>query len=154
MTIEHYGISITVDSIKTKLQYKESEGHDDSEVGGVFVIRTNTKGKRNMNLLTVELVSVTLFPRSPMSTSWLHVIDVKRQDIVEISIPRTKTFGIFNKEQWYIDLGVHLTTNDSSVMNAFYEQNKEIMVANMEKLSVLFTAIQWKGKVDSNITLD
>ncbi|GBP23594.1 Retrovirus-related Pol polyprotein from transposon TNT 1-94 [Eumeta japonica] len=47
--------------------------------------------------------------------------------------------GNFKRDDWYIDSGasVHLTANESWVMNAKYEQNKEIVVANSEKASVL-----------------
>lgn len=45
----------------------------------------------------------------------------------------------FNKNDWYIDSGasVHLTANERWISNAFYEQDKKIVVANSEKVSVL-----------------
>ena len=53
MAIEHSGIPITSDSIKTKLLDMDSASQDECEVSGAFAVRSKYKGKHNTNNLSM-----------------------------------------------------------------------------------------------------
>ncbi|GBP75030.1 Retrovirus-related Pol polyprotein from transposon TNT 1-94 [Eumeta japonica] len=166
MAIEHSGIPITADSIKTKLLDMDLASHSESEIEGAFAIRSNSSNLKfnrrpNKNLSMAGKSNIDNSNTGQVKTNVKQIQcyrckqigHYKNQCTNEKHSPMQKTkdriqsnaFSAvflsenFKRDDWYIDSGasVHLTANESWVMNAKYEQNKEINVANSEKASVL-----------------
>lgn len=161
MAIEHSGISITADSIKSKLLDMESSTEEHDEVGGAFAARSKFIGGKKNKMAPRKNVNVgsTADPsKTNVKTVTCYRCKQKghyrnqctnneniNTNCKEKPRMHSNAFsavflsGNFNKNSWYIDSGasVHLTANESWLMNASYEQQKEIIVANSEKLSVL-----------------
>lgn len=162
MAIEHSGISITADNIKTKLLDMESIDYNESEMNGAFVGHSNHV-KHNKNNLTMikknyDVGSTTIPSKSNIKAVKCYqckqvghyknqCMNNKKNSASNKNKERMQSNAFsavflsanFNKNEWYIDSGasVHLTANESWVMNARYEQNKGIVVANSEKMTVL-----------------
>lgn len=161
MAIEHSGISITADSIKTKLLDMESTVPEDCEVSGAFATNSNHKrnnqhlsmarkvgstdvSKSNANVKEVKIrcyrCKQTGHYRNQCTNGNNNVSNPKNKDKMQSNaFSAVFLSGNFTKEDWYIDSGasVHLTANESWITHAMYEQEKEIVVANSEKVSVL-----------------
>lgn len=174
MAIEHSGIPITADSIKTKLLDMDLPSHDESEVSGAFTIHSKFKGKpiTNLSMVRQNDVGNTGSSRSNVNVKQIKCYRCKKvghyknqctNNENNSSNPKNKErmqsnafsavflSGNFSKDEWYIDSGasVYLTANESWVMNAQYEQSKEIVVANSQKVSVLCS-----GDVNITTTTD
>lgn len=165
LALEHSGIPITADSIKTKLLDMDLASHDESEVsgaGGAFAIRSTSKykGKNNTNmsmagknyvgstgLSKTNVKQIKCYRCKQIGHYKSQCTNIENNSSNQTNKDRMQSnvfsavflSGHFNKDEWYIDSGasVHLTANESWVINAQYEQEKIIVVANSEKVSVL-----------------
>lgn len=161
MAIEHSGISITADSIKTKLLDMSSPEQEESEVNGAFATRSikfnrkkNTSlsmAKNSGNVGSIDSVKSNKMVKCYSCKQTGHYRNQcplnensssnskKNNKVQSNAFSAVFLSGNFNKHEWYIDSGasVHLTANESYIMNAKYDQLKEIIVANNEKVSVL-----------------
>lgn len=183
MAIEHSGINITTDSIKSKLLDMESTIEERDEVGGAFAARSNSKYKKNKMAprKNVNVGSTADPSKSNVKEKTVTCYRCKQKghyrnqctnnennasNFKEKSRMQSNAFsavflsGNFNKNAWYIDSGasVHLTANESWVKNASYDQKQEIIVANSEKLSVLCSGdvkiTTTAGDIDYDITVE
>ncbi|KAG6454155.1 hypothetical protein O3G_MSEX008511 [Manduca sexta] len=157
MAIEHSGIPITADSIKTKLLDMNLASHEESEVSGAFAIQSKKNNNTNLSMARKSNVGSTnigmLNVKQIKCYRCKQIGHYKSQCKNENNLSNQKNkermqsnafsavflSGNFNKDEWYIDSGasVHLTANECWVMNAQYDQNREIIVANSEKMSIL-----------------
>ncbi|GBP67397.1 Copia protein [Eumeta japonica] len=147
MTIEHSGIPITADSIKTKLLDMDLASHSESEIEGAFAIRSNSPNLKfnrrpNKNLSMAGKSNIDNSNTGQVKTNVKQIQcyrckqigHYKNQCTNEKHSPMQKTkdriqsnafsavflSGNFKRDDWYIDSGasVHLTANESWVMNA------------------------------------
>lgn len=161
MAIEHSGINITADSIKSKLLDMASSTEEHDEVSGAFVARSKFIGskknkfapRKNVNVGSTadssksNVKTVTCYRckqkghyRNQCTNNENNASNFKEKPRMQSNaFSAVFLSGNFNKNAWYIDSGasVHLTANENWVRNASYEQKNEIIVANSEKLSVL-----------------
>lgn len=160
MAIEHSGIAITADAIKTKLMDLEEDSGDTGDASGAFA--SFRKQKSGNTVITKD----NRYPHtsnSNMSKSKPKVIkcyNCKQTGHYRNQCPsfnkdssnnksherkQTNAFsavflnGNFSKNDWYIDSGAsaHLTTNEHWIKNVSTEHPiKEIVVANKETVPV------------------
>ncbi|CAF4944212.1 unnamed protein product [Pieris macdunnoughi] len=163
MAIEHSGIQITTDAIRTKLMDMETEvGSQSSEIGGAFASGAQKwQPKKNKNVSAgaqsqaKSNVSVSGGAKSHVKcyrckqtghyknqcpnndNSSNHSKELQRKQSNAFSVVFLS--GQFNKYDWYIDSGasMHLTANEKWIKDATYHDMREICVANNEKLQVL-----------------
>lgn len=151
MAIEHSGIAISADAIKTKLMDLEEENGGDSS-GAFASFRNNnrrvgnTGGTRDKTYTSKpKLIKCyrckqtghyrNQCPNNDKNTSEMKCNERKQTN----AFSAVFLSGNFGKEDWYIDSGAsaHLTANQDWVRNAKYDHPiKEIVVANQQKVSV------------------
>lgn len=163
MAIEHSGMKITTDAIKSKLLDMESKvGGNDSAAFGIFKHKKRwSQHKKNDKPIDngVKYGGQLSAQTSNMSVSNAKKIQcfkckqmghyrnqcMNTRNSTEMERKQTNAFsavflsGIYSKSDWYIDSGasVHLTTNEDWIKNASYNQcTKEIIVANNNKVPV------------------
>lgn len=163
MAIEHSGISITTDAIKSKLMdLEETEVVENaSDVSSAFATsqkwqHKNKKwsmanGSTNGGKMAADNVKVKPNVRCYKCKQTGHYRN-QCTNVENCSPGEKKTIrkptnafsavflnGNFNKNEWYIDSGAskHLTANEHWITNACYLNNKEIIVANSNKVKVL-----------------
>ncbi|CAH2109147.1 unnamed protein product [Euphydryas editha] len=152
--IEHSGIKITADAIKTKLMDLEE---DSGDVSGAFAsFRKNkigsigeTKDNRHMSKSkprnTQKIIKCYKCKQTGHYRNQCTNFDKDASNTKTFERKQTNAFsavflnGNFSKTDWYIDSGAsaHLTANESWIKNASTENPiKEIVVANNEKLAI------------------
>lgn len=154
MAIEHSGISITADVIKSKLLDMEVTSDNDSS-GAAFAARNkfysgNTKPKKYGGPSTSNKKTVTAMTDS--STKTITCYKCKEDGHYRNQCPLLKKNnskcvfnvvflnGKFNKTEWYVDSGAsaHMTANESWIQNMNYTPClPEIVVANESKVPVV-----------------
>ena len=165
MAIEHSGIPITTDPIKTKLMDMETEVSEkrSDEISSAFASsqkwqhRNKNKsmvsgsGNKNIEVGNSSKTNVNVKVRCYKCKQFGHYRNQCTNNENRTSNDKknmkkqTNAFsavflnGNFNKNEWYIDSGasVHLTANMNWIVNASYQQTKEIIVANNNKVQVL-----------------
>lgn len=153
MAIEHSGINITADAIKTKLMDIEE---DSGDVSGAFASyhkkkygNHNSSGTRDRdNMSTSKSKKVIKCYKCKQTGHYRNqCTNVDKDSPYTNSSERKQTNafsavflnGNFSKNDWYIDSGAsaHLTANEHWVKNVSNEHSvKEIVVANKEKVPV------------------
>lgn len=156
MAIEHSGMHITTDAIKSKLLDMETEVNEsDSAAFGSF------KSRPYQHKKPIEKTK-SLFLSKDKDGGQMHMSKPKvikcfkckklghyrnqcTSTVKEMENKQTNAFsavflnGFYSKTDWYIDSGasVHLTTNEHWIQNARYDHSmKEIVVANDSKVQV------------------
>lgn len=158
MALEHSGISITTDAIKVKLLDMENDIQC-HEVSGAFASSNShsyqPKNKRfavGTHDGTATLKKTNVKPnvkcyrcKQPGHFKSQCTNNVNNNSSnLKNARKQTNAFSVvflsgnFNKSEWYIDSGAsaHLTANESWVVNPQYDANREIIVANNNKLQV------------------
>ena len=158
MAIEHSGMSITTDAIKSKLLDMEPEV---SEVSGALAsfqkfhhkkndkssVRSRSKDRGGqVSKPNVKQIKCYKCKQTGHFRNQCTNVDKNTTKDKEHSRKQTNAFsavflsGGFSKNDWYIDSGAsaHLTTNELWIKNALYDQyTKDIIVANENKVPVL-----------------
>ncbi|OWR48976.1 putative Copia protein [Danaus plexippus plexippus] len=156
----------------------ESTIEERDEVGGAFAARSNSKYKKNKmasrknvnvgSTADTSKSNVTCYRckqkghyRNQCTNNENNASNFKEKPRMQSNaFSAVFLSGNFSKNAWYIDSGasVHLTANESLVMNASYDQKQEIIVANSEKLSVLCSGdvkiITTTGDIDYEIMVE
>lgn len=158
MAIEHSGMSITTDAIKSKLLDMEPEEKETNNALASFqqyqykksdkyMSKGNAKhgvqvSKSNVNQITCYRCKQIGHYRNQCKNANKNS-SIDKQNARKESNAFNTVFlsGSFSKSDWYVDSGAsaHLTTNENWLINAMYEQctTKEIIVANNNKVPVL-----------------
>ncbi|GBP42186.1 Retrovirus-related Pol polyprotein from transposon TNT 1-94 [Eumeta japonica] len=157
MAIEHSGIAITTDAIKSKLM--DLDENNGGDANGAFAsFRKNKVGstghggnKDNRHSQTSTSMSkskkIPRFYRCKQTGHYRNQCTVDKDSSNTKSSERKQTNafnavflnGSFSRNDWYVDSGAsaHLTSNENWIKNVSTEYSiKEIVVANEEKLSV------------------
>lgn len=156
MAIEHSGMTITTDAIKSKLLDMESKvgGSDNAAFGSFHQKNKWSQHKKNVKPVIDKSrekdgggwkskSQVKCYKCKQMGhyrnqcTSTLNSKEMERKQTNAFSAVFLS--GSYSKTDWYVDSGasVHLTTNEHWIVNASYEQyTKEIIVANEEKVPI------------------
>lgn len=175
MAIEHSGIEITADVVKSKLL--DMAGDDDStEISALY-----TRGRQHVNQKSFKSFNNTVhsFEDGKMATnnSKKKVIKCYRckqighykNKCTQVQDPKMKninvfsalfTRGNFKKNDWYLDSGasVHITSNVNNIRNASENTSiKEITAANKGVMTVLCSGdvdiVTITSKCKYNITI-
>lgn len=161
MAIEHCGIPLTADAIKTKLLDMEESGNDGdngtSASSGAFASFKKNRNvgskatKDNAQMSKSKSSKVIICYRCKQTGHFRNQCTFENKNSSETSKnERTKSNafsavflnGEFCKSDWYIDSGasVHLTANEEWLSNVSRDLKiKEIVVANKDKVPVLCT---------------
>lgn len=152
MAIEHSGMNITTDAIKSKLLDMETEvSENDSAAFGVYQ-HTKNQWRHKKNYKSIDRKD----GGQPSKAKIIKCFKCKQEGhyrnqctnttkSAETDRKQTNAFsavflsGQYSKSDWYVDSGasVHLTTNEHWIKNASYDQcTKEIVVANENKVPV------------------
>lgn len=158
IAIEHAGIDVTADSIKSRLLDMHLGGAD-GQTGGAFASRVASfgKGKRGggTRKVTKNKNDITCFKCKKLGHFMSQCPENKKdKDKNEPSNAFNAVFltGKFDKSDWYVDSGcsVHLTSRKDWLKNITKDvQMKEITVANENKL-----AIECGGDIDITTTVE
>ncbi|GBP20125.1 hypothetical protein EVAR_5555_1 [Eumeta japonica] len=151
MAIEHSGINITADAIKTKLMDLEE---DNGDVNGAFA-SYRKKYSGNTGTRTQTSISKQKVIKCYKCKQTGHYRNQCPKDYVKDSSnnksserKQTNAFnavflnGGFSRSDWYIDSGTsgHLTANEHWITNVSSNHTvKEIIVANKEKVHVKYS---------------
>lgn len=163
MAIEHSGICITTDAIKTKLFDMVESDVGEHSCGGAFASSQKWQ-HRSKNKSMVSGIEYKDKDGGSSGSSNKKVkcykckqpghyknqcqnYDSNQSNDKKIGRKQTNAFNVvflsgnFNKYDWYVDSGAsaHLTANENWVNNPCYTQGDEIVVANNNKLRVLCT---------------
>lgn len=149
MAIEHSGIQITTDAIKTKLLDMDS---DANETGGAFANFRQNNYKKDFVKDTIN-PSTSKYNKSVkcykckkfghyknQCSDWKQVKNQINDHKQTNAFSAVFLSGSFDNGDWYIDSGasVHLTAREDCIKNRSNKTMvKEIVIANKEKLSVL-----------------
>ncbi|GBP45102.1 Retrovirus-related Pol polyprotein from transposon TNT 1-94 [Eumeta japonica] len=160
MAIEHCGIPLTADAIKTKLLDMEESGNggDNSAVNssGAFasykknrnVGNTSTKDNAQMSMSKPKVITCYKCKQTGHYRNQCTFSNKNSSNTNKNERTRSNAFsavflnGEFCKSDWYIDSGasVHLTANEEWLSNVSRDLRiKEIVVANKDKVPVLCT---------------
>lgn len=163
MAIEHSGISIKADAIKTKLLDMQIEG-DTRKSGGAFVSKAGFKKPRGGNVTTnvrKDIVCYRCKKTGHFMNKCPEILSSKnsqQNNQKRFNPGGSNAFsavflsGEFNNTDWYVDSGasIHLTAKDDWLMNVKKEPGlKEIMVANKTKIPVVC-----EGDIEINTIID
>lgn len=151
MAIEHSGIAITTDAIKTKLMDLEENNNGDAS-GAFASFRKNKFGSTgrggtidNRHSQTSKSKKLPRCYRCKQTGHYRNQCTVDSSNTKSSERKQTNAFnavflnGSFSKNDWYVDSGAsaHLTSNEDWIKNVSTKHPiKEIVVANEEKLSV------------------
>lgn len=146
MAIEHSGISITADAIKTKLMDLEEDSGDASGAFASYRKKYGDKtGKAQTSMSKQKVIKCYKCKQTGHYRNQCPK-DVKDSSNNKVSERKqTNAFsavflnGCFSKNDWYIDSGAsgHLTANEHWITNVSNNHTvQEIIVANKEKVSV------------------
>lgn len=156
MAIEHSGIPITSDAIKVKLLDMETDTGN-HEVNGAFASSYLQKGQHHKNKKSMQSMATNQDGASKKTNVRCYKCkqpghyknqctnnENNQSNFTKNARKQTNAFsavflsGDFNKSEWYIDSGAssHLTAMESWIMNKRSIQEKEIIVANSNKLKV------------------
>lgn len=153
MAIEHSGISISADSIKTKLLDMESIQVSETDCNSALLAKNWNKkikyGKHRQQ--TSQTSNPTVKPAKTITCynckenghyrnqcPLLHEKQVKKKQTNAFSVVFLS--GKFTKQDWYIDSGasLHMTANKHWLKSPMYSSSlPEIIVANETKVPVL-----------------
>ncbi|CAH2109182.1 unnamed protein product [Euphydryas editha] len=156
MAIEHSGINITTDSIKSKLLDMESVVREmNSAAFGTFhsknqwsqhkkkvkpIDKDRSGGKDGDQLSKSKVKCFRCKQIGHYRNQCPNSINLKETDRKQMNaFSAVFLSGFYSKSDWYVDSGasVHLTTNEHWIINPSYEQSmKEIVVANENKVPV------------------
>lgn len=140
MAIEHSGIAITADSIKTKLLDMEI---DSGSTGGAFASKSNWRDSRKVGLNqktgNSDKKDIRCFKCKKLGHYQNKCPDIDKKNNSSHAFSAAFLNGTFRKSEWYVDSGasVHLCSNEE-----LFEESRdpgemrEIMVANQEKVPV------------------
>lgn len=161
MAIEHCGIPLTADAIKTKLLDMEESGNEGDNgainSGGAFAsFKKNrnvgntaaTKDSTQMSKSKPKVITCYKCKQTGHYRNQCTFINKNSSNVNKNERTSSNAFsavflnGEFCKSDWYIDSGasVHLTANEEWLSNVSRElMIKEIVVANKDKVPVLCT---------------
>lgn len=161
MAIEHSGIQITTDAIRTKLMDMETDltSSQLNEASGAFVSSTQKWQHKKKNKLSMDKAQAN--ERQNVNVNKLHVkcyrckqtghyknqcpnAENDKRNMKQSHWKQTNAFSTvflsdkFQKEDWYIDSGasMHLVANKEWIQNSKLHEMKDIFVASGEKLQV------------------
>lgn len=157
MAIEHSGIAITTDAIKSKLM--DLDENNGGDANGAFASFRKNKvgstghGGNKDNGHSQTSTSMSKSKKIPRCYRCKQIGHYRNQCTVDKYSSNTKSSerkqtnafnavflnGRFSRNDWYVDSGAsaHLTSNENWIKNVSTEYSiKEIVVANEEKLSV------------------
>lgn len=154
MAIEHSGISITTDAIRTKLlDMVETNGNDRD--ASAFASSHKWQHNKNRNKFMASGKDISSSAKSHVKCYKCNQTGHYRNQCPnnynnqpnekKNTRKQTNAFsavflnGHFSKQDWYIDSGasVHLTANENWIVDPCYKLKDEITVANNTKLQVL-----------------
>lgn len=141
MAVEHSGISITTDSIKTKLLDMQADGSSSS--ASAFAANYNQRNKQfkktwkggsTSKSLNKDKSNIICFKCKQAG----HYMSKCPNNKLDTGLSAVFTTGKFKNTDWYIDSGasVHLTAKKEWLTNERKPDLLEIMVANKTKIPV------------------
>lgn len=160
MAIEHSGIKITTDAIRTKLMDMETDvnASQSSEASGAFASSAQKWQHKKNNKLSMDKMQANekqnvnkphvkcyrCKQNGHYKSQCPNTDNDKRNNTKQSHYKQTNAFSAvflsdkFHKHDWYIDSGasMHLVANEEWIQNSKQHEKKDIYVASGEKLQV------------------
>lgn len=165
MAIEHSGIEITTDAIRTKLMDMETEVSGNSQLtesNSAFVSSAQKWQHKKNNSLSMAKAQTVSATKQNVNVNKSHIkcYRCKQTGHYKNQCPNNNNFNMnareshrkqtnafsavflshrFNKYDWYIDSGasMHLVANEEWIENIKQHEKKDICVASGERLQIL-----------------
>lgn len=145
MAIEHSGIKITTDAIKSKLIDMEVPTMTETESGAAFAVKRtnktpNNKNGGNMSSASKSKVTGVTCYKCKQTGHFRNQCPLLQKNKQSNAFSVVFLNGKYSKSEWYVDSGAsaHMTANKEWINNAnFHPCLSEITVANNMKVPVL-----------------